>query len=87
MPHTTPRHLAVSYPGQCCEGYCIEALGIHKLARQDAEWTHQALLDLLEAAWDAGFMDAAGQDHPAYPRTRRINNPYLRADAPHQPRD
>lgn len=38
-------------------------------------------------AWDEGFMDAAGQDHPAYPRTRRIDNPYLRADAPPQPRD
>ncbi len=29
-----------------------------------------------EAAWDEGFMYAAGQDHPAYPRTRRMTNPY-----------
>lgn len=30
----------------------------------------------LAAAWDEGFMDAAGQDHPAYPRTRQYINPY-----------
>ncbi len=29
-----------------------------------------------EASWDEGFMYAAGQDHPAYPRTRRMTNPY-----------
>lgn len=32
---------------------------------------------LQAAAWDEGFMYAAEQDHPAYPRTRRYINPYV----------
>lgn len=45
---------------------------------EDAGW--QVIEDIvrrrMKQAWDEGFMNAAGQDHPAYPRTRRIDNPY-----------
>lgn len=33
-------------------------------------------------AWDEGFMNAASQDHPAYPRIRNYRNPYLIEEAP-----
>lgn len=38
--------------------------------------------DQLAAAWDEGFMNAASQDHPSYPRTRRIDNPYTPNPSP-----
>lgn len=32
--------------------------------------------ETLKQVYDEGFMDAAGQDHPAYPRKRVYRNPY-----------
>ena len=42
----------------------------------------EAVRRLMVRAWDEGFLNAAGQDHPAYPRTRRIDNPYERPIPP-----
>lgn len=50
------------------------------------EWDVRPLIQRrLAQAWDEGFMYAAGQDHPAYPRTRRIDNPYEPTSSPGDP--
>jgi hypothetical protein len=52
----------------------------HTVPWPEVRGAADALAPLLAEVWEAGFMDAAGQDHPAYPRTRRIDNPYERAE-------
>ncbi|GEB17173.1 hypothetical protein GUY44_12130 [Pimelobacter simplex] len=45
-------------------------------AKVSRHWDKPWIDQELARAWEAGFMDAAGQDHPAFPRTRRFENPY-----------
>ncbi|AIY16150.1 hypothetical protein GUY44_12010 [Pimelobacter simplex] len=42
--------LVISHPGQCCEGYCIEGLGLHAAARDVAETLARAVADRLAVA-------------------------------------
>lgn len=45
------------------------------------EFINDALRETAERAWNEGFMNAASQDHPAFPRVRRWDNPYAAKEA------
>lgn len=55
------------------DDYCYEQ---HRLHVVDALLASPALAAIKAEVWEQGFMYAAEQDHPAWPRTRRFINPH-----------
>lgn len=55
-------------------GWLFRAASAREIAEcvTESEWLSERLAE----AWERGFMDAAAQDHPTYPRKRRMTNPY-----------
>jgi hypothetical protein len=52
----------LSYPGQCCKGYCIEDFAIHDTTMPMAEYQAEKIRTALVEAWGEGY-DKAESDH------------------------
>lgn len=63
--------LAIMSEDQCCQGCCIDGIGVHDVTRDEAEWIRTAVLDLVEdeVAADRRRRESARAGSPAHPNT------------------